>query len=277
MREARPLVFDLGFHDGSDTDYFLQCGCRVVAVEADPALVRAGVERFASARDRVTILHAAVAATPRDVVPFYVSAHTLWSSVEPEIAAREGLQSERLLVPAATLPSLIDEYGVPLYCKIDLEGADAAVVSSLAASDRVRPRFVSAEAESVGDAAWDVSDEEALRALEALRAAGYTRFKLVDQLSLAVLGDDFRFYPRQRRGGLGHRLEWRRAAIARRRLHRRLGYAFGFGATGPWGEQLAGGWVDAERARRRLLGHRAAFFSADVPAYGFWCDWHATR
>lgn len=41
------LIYDVGLHRGEDTDYYLQKGFRVVAVEANPQLVDECTARFA--------------------------------------------------------------------------------------------------------------------------------------------------------------------------------------------------------------------------------------
>lgn len=43
------LVLDIGMHRGADTEWCLAKGFRVVAVEANPALVKDVTERFADA------------------------------------------------------------------------------------------------------------------------------------------------------------------------------------------------------------------------------------
>src|SRR5438445_710549 len=49
LRAADDLVVDLGAHRGHDTDFYLEKGFRVVAVEADPTLVGELRRRFAPA------------------------------------------------------------------------------------------------------------------------------------------------------------------------------------------------------------------------------------
>jgi spermidine synthase len=41
------LIYDIGMHDGSDSEFYLRKGYRVVAVEANPKLVEACRERLA--------------------------------------------------------------------------------------------------------------------------------------------------------------------------------------------------------------------------------------
>ena len=40
------LIYDIGFHKGEDTDFYISLGYKVLAVEADPLLVDLGKEKF---------------------------------------------------------------------------------------------------------------------------------------------------------------------------------------------------------------------------------------
>jgi len=46
------VIFDVGMHDGTDTASYLSRGYAVLAIEADPSLASAGVERFDDAISR---------------------------------------------------------------------------------------------------------------------------------------------------------------------------------------------------------------------------------
>ena len=43
------LVFDVGMHQGEDTDYYLSKGYRVIAVDADPSLIERASQQFGEA------------------------------------------------------------------------------------------------------------------------------------------------------------------------------------------------------------------------------------
>src|SRR5688500_2772152 len=63
------LVFDFGMYDGSDTEYYLDCGYKVVAVEANPALARSaqtGFEKYISS-GQLVIINAAISSDEHDV------------------------------------------------------------------------------------------------------------------------------------------------------------------------------------------------------------------
>ena len=57
------LIIDVGMNDGSDTAYYLHCGYRVVAVEANPELVSEAERRFRrEIKDgRLTLLNVGIA------------------------------------------------------------------------------------------------------------------------------------------------------------------------------------------------------------------------
>ena len=40
------LIYDIGMHEGEDSEFYLLKGFRVVAVEADPDLCQAAAERL---------------------------------------------------------------------------------------------------------------------------------------------------------------------------------------------------------------------------------------
>ncbi len=276
----KDLVYDVGFFDGLDTAYYLRSGYRVVAVDASPDAVRAAAQTFEPAiRDgRLILEHGAVVASGGpETVTLYVSEERAWSSLIPSIAGRDGLTVSEIDVPSTTIGNLVERFGTPYYLKIDVEGMDEIVLKDLA-STTARPTFVSAEAESPGDSGTD--DAEALRRLSCLVELGYSRFKLVDQDSLRVLSPtDLALGPRRnvraRIRGLLERRRGERRHVVRLNGKRTV---FPFGASGPFGHDLAGEWLDEDHARGLLAAARQAYFRReDARAYGFWCDWHATE
>lgn len=89
------LIFDLGFHNGDDTAYYLERGYRVLAVDANPAVVDAGIQRFerAIAEGRLMLRNVGIAETA-DTLKFYVNeADSKLSSFDRSLAARHGRTS----------------------------------------------------------------------------------------------------------------------------------------------------------------------------------------
>ena len=173
----KDLIFDLGMHDGSDTDFYLRKGFRVVAVEADPDFAADGAKRFAEAigDSRLVIVNKAVASKPGKI-NFYRSTNSLWSTISEDnrlLATNKGAPTEQLVVEAVTSADLIREFGVPYYLKIDIEGLDLIALSGLQEIEE-RPKFVSIESSR--------RDLKAVKAeLAAFAALGYDRFKVVPQ------------------------------------------------------------------------------------------------
>ncbi len=166
-------IFDIGMHEGHDTEFYLRKGFRVVAVEANPEFLPAVRARLAAfiAAGQLTIVNKAIA---RDAgsgpITFHVrSDKDGWSSIYREAAERDGVASTAIDVAVVTVPELYAEFGVPYFVKCDIEGADEIVAEQIAAAAD-RPRFVSFEVDGADD-----------RIIELLAKAGYDRFQLVNQ------------------------------------------------------------------------------------------------
>jgi FkbM family methyltransferase len=164
------LIYDIGMYDGSDTEYYLKKGFRVIAVDANTRLCELVKHRLAEylKTGQLTILNVGISSTLADVT-FFVATNKLdWSSFDRSFAERFDGSVEEVKIPCVTLSELMQEYGVPYYAKIDIEGRDRdAVVSLLQLSDF--PRFVSVEA--------TVADFSMLMA-----NVGYGGFKLINQV-----------------------------------------------------------------------------------------------
>ena len=172
------LVYDIGMHEGEDTDYYLAKGYRVVAVDAAPELCQAQTERLAGpiADGRLTIINAAIAAQP-GAVTFYASPITGWGTTDREFAERNercgaGRNTE-VTVEGVEFGALLDKYGTPYFAKIDIEGTDLACLEGLLGRPEV-PRYVSVESER---RTW----AGLLREFDLFTELGYDRFKIVPQ------------------------------------------------------------------------------------------------
>jgi FkbM family methyltransferase len=171
-----PLIFDIGCHTGEDSDFYLRKGFTVVAAEANPALCAQLKLRFSNqiAEQRFFLIEKAIAEQAGEVA-FYINTNaTVWGTIRENWArrnARWGAASEKIIVPSVRFSSLIEEFGVPYYLKIDIEGADLLCLDGLL-SFKSRPQFVSFEIEH-----WSLLREE----MNTLTKLGYKKFKIVDQ------------------------------------------------------------------------------------------------
>ena len=136
---AGDLCFDVGAHVGSRVRAWRRLGARVIAVEPQPNCLKvlrylyghdAAVEIIASAvsdsRGRTT-LHAssarpALSTTAADWVKEARVGDTRFAPIQ---------WNTSLDVDTVTLDDLITRYGEPMFCKIDVEGAELQVLRGL--------------------------------------------------------------------------------------------------------------------------------------------------
>lgn len=270
------LIFDVGFHLGEDALYYLSQGYRVIGLDADADLLRRAKASFARYVNsgQLVLLNYAVHSVDDALLDFYVSRHSDWSSLNKCISSRRNSYQKTVKVHSKKLSSVIREFGTPYYCKIDVESCDNVCLESLAELPAGElPRFISVETVCLGEDET-LSDDCALATLYSLHKLGYSRFKLVDQASLAVLSVSEPFYVKRSL----FKKALRKALLKsnRRRVNGRLGYNFREGSTGPFGEKLEGEWLDFSAARSVLLFHKNMYLANFSSPFGFWCDWHAT-
>jgi len=165
------LIYDIGMHTGNDTAFYLACGFRVLAVEADPDLVAAANKRFKMEIEsqKLTVLGLAIAEHSATAEFWINEARPGLNSFNRALTARIGEPHHSVLVPCRRLDEILSEYGVPHYMKIDIEGHDLVCCNQL--SPGTKPKYISVEMSRV-------------ELLLKLRDLGYDRFKLINQFDL---------------------------------------------------------------------------------------------
>lgn len=233
--KCNDLVFDVGMHRGEDTERYLAQGFRVVAVEANPALVDAAKQRFATAiaSGRLTIVGGAVADKRGTVDLAVFEQHTVWSSTDQRFIARNlamGQPCRMIEVPTVRFVDLLTEYGVPRYLKIDIEGSDMVCVRALHEVAE-RPDYLSIESAVTSPRSGSVI-EAVFDELAELWTLGYRVFKFVDQTTISTeIGSSGPFGEETPR-------RWvRLGPILAQAVNLRLQYEIS--AHGRWGETLA--------------------------------------
>lgn len=126
MNKYNPgLIYDVGMNNGDDTAYYLRRGFRVVAIEPNPALMATAYERFRREIEagELTILNVGVAAADGEL-PFWVClTDSRLSSFDRRDASLDDRRPvEEIRVPCRTFRSILDEFGVPFYLKVDIQG-----------------------------------------------------------------------------------------------------------------------------------------------------------
>jgi FkbM family methyltransferase len=130
------LCFDIGANVGNHTALFRSLGASVIALEPQAACAAELSGRFADDDAVVIVAKAAGAAAGRASLAT-TAASTLASMSDDWIAAvSRGRFAEfewtgRETVDVTTLDELIEEFGAPAFCKIDVEGYELEVVRGL--------------------------------------------------------------------------------------------------------------------------------------------------
>ncbi len=128
--EPGDLVFDIGANVGLRTSVFLDLGARVIAVEPQ----RESAEQI---DPRATVILAGVG-SQTGFATLLVCDEPACSTFSPQFIADlngSGLLTyhwdEKRVVPIVTLDDLIERYGLPAFCKIDVEGYELPVLQGL--------------------------------------------------------------------------------------------------------------------------------------------------
>ena len=262
MSNVANLIFDLGCHNGQDSDFYLKKGFAVVAVEANPGLCDALRHRFSReiADGRFVLIEKAIGDGAGDVEFFVNDERSIWGTTSYNARYKNRSSAKgfphwtKIIVPMIPFSSLIDQFGVPYYLKIDIEGADLLCLEDLMKA-RDRPNFVSIERQPF------LSDQ--LKELKLLKSLGYARFKIVDQKMVMHQQP-----PKPAREGIY------------------LNHQFEFDATGLFGDESPGPWLSygAAIARNAAIVSQSKGFGLwrRIPginrlrtSWGSWYDFHA--
>jgi len=132
------VVFDIGAHVGNRARALAALGCRVIALEPQPDFAR--VLRVLFARNpRVEVVEAAVTGAAGEEwlsvserTPTVSTTAAAWREARAQEPGFGGVEwNRRVRVRTVTADSLIAQYGVPAFIKIDVEGGEPAVLDGL--------------------------------------------------------------------------------------------------------------------------------------------------
>lgn len=213
-----PLAYDVGMNNGDDSRYYLDKGFSVIGIEADPSLCAFCRDRFRDeiASGRMTVVNVGVGLDEGES-DFYINKRqdTL-STFRPD--DHDSTKWEIKPVQMRRLSSLIREFGIPTYVKIDVEHHDHFVLIDLY-NNSICPPYISAEAHTI-------------EIYCVLVMMGYEQFALVEGEKVA-----------QRYGN--HRI--------RRIDGTDMPYSFELHTSGPFGDDLDLEWVGKLALLKQLL------------------------
>jgi FkbM family methyltransferase len=221
-RKHEDLLYDVGMHKGEDTDYYLKKGFKVIGFEADPDLAAHCRSRFSNEIEngRLIIVEGAIiewlpGETKGQAVKFHKNKNnTVWGTVADDWAHRNeilGTSNEVIDVPIVNFAQCLQEYGIPHYLKIDIEGMDTVCLRALLNFEQ-KPSYISIESEKV-------TFGNLIEELNLFTQLGYSRFKAIQQNGISNQAE-----PNPSKEGYY------------------VGYRFQEGSSGLFGEDLPGEW-----------------------------------
>ena len=131
------LCFDVGAHTGNRSKTLLSLQCTVIAVEPSTFFVNHLQKRFKNFSD-FKVVHAALGEESRlaqlQISNAYPTVSTLskdWQGTVNAVLKKDVYDAQEQ-VQVTTLQKLIEQYGEPNFCKIDVEGYEVNVLKGLA-------------------------------------------------------------------------------------------------------------------------------------------------
>ena len=132
------LCFDIGAHIGNHTRALRSLKAKVVAVEPQPPFTCL-LKRWYGSDPGVILIDQALGATQGEAslfishrTPTVSTLSSSWTELAYQVPSFAGVRWDtQIPVPVTTLDSLIADYGLPAFCKIDVEGYELEVLRGL--------------------------------------------------------------------------------------------------------------------------------------------------
>ena len=177
------LIFDIGGNRGINTELYLAKECRVVTVEPQPHCVGLLQQKFKD-NSNVVIIQKAISNFNGSSTFCLCNTDDTLSTMVPEKWKAGRFKkitndwNNYIDVNTVTLDTLIQEYGIPFFCKIDTEGYEYEVLAGLS--------------QPVPHISFEYTYEfieDAYKCIDLLLALGYKKFNMTNHLNRYVFNN----------------------------------------------------------------------------------------
>ena len=184
-------ILIIGCWEGTDVDYYLQRGFKVIAFEANQNLYVNLRKKFKDFIDRGNLIlrNECVWKKSGQLIPFYIEPdHPNWSSIDNNIVHRVIENEEDIIhtyVHTITIDDIIKEYGMPDLCRISVSGGELEILDGINKNNK--PIYLTTESEFLGKDPLRKDEEFAI--LRKLPKLGYKKFHLYDNHNTFDFGE----------------------------------------------------------------------------------------
>ncbi len=177
----KKLIYDIGVHDGRDTEFYLKKGFTVIGVESNPKLVEKLKIKFGKyiESNQLILIDRAISEFSNTEISFFINDEKDdWGTTSETWNRSMNNKFSEIKVKSINLEDIVNLYGMPYYMKIDIEGSDVICLNSLIKMN-LKPENLSIELLTFNNLINDKVDH--LEILRKLKILGYENYKISNQ------------------------------------------------------------------------------------------------